>query len=158
MPRPQKNRSVRHPPLHSGFAPTGAAAGCLENLAVTLDEFEAIRLADFDGKSHHESAGEMGISRSTFSRLVERARNKVARFLIEGKHLQIDGGSVHFQTNAIRCDDCGHVSNPTFESETTRCSDCGSTNLADLAHGFGHGHCCYRHRDNERNESHAERR
>jgi predicted DNA-binding protein (UPF0251 family) len=117
----------------------------LENLALTLDEFEAIRLADFAGKNHIESAGEMGISRSTFSRLVERARNKVAQFLIEGRHLQIDGGAVHFQNNVIRCEDCGHLSNLTFDSETTRCPDCGSPNLADLAHGFGHGRCCHRH-------------
>ncbi len=92
----------------------------------------------------------MGISRSTFSRLVERARNKVAVFLIEGRHLKIDGGSVHFERNVIRCKDCGCLVHLTIESRTTRCPDCGSTNLADLAHGFGHGRCCHRHRGNRR--------
>ena len=114
MPRPQKKRSVHRPPLYSGFKPTGVRTRFLEQLTLTLDEFEAIRLADFLGKDHSESAGEMGISRSTFSRLVERARHKVAQFLIEGEHLQIDGGEVHFLGNVIRCDDCGHFNRYVF--------------------------------------------
>ena len=150
MPRPQKKRSVRRPPLHSGFKPTGVGGRYLEHLALSLDEFEAIRLADYEGSDHHESADAMGISRSTFSRLVERARNKVAQFIIEGKYLQISGGEVHFRGNVIRCEDCGHLSDRTFDSITTRCPDCGSTNLADLADGFGHGRCCYRHHGNMR--------
>ncbi len=151
MPRPQKKRSVRHPPIFSGFKPTGVRARFLDDLALTLDEFEAIRLADYQGKDHNESAGEMDISRSTFSRLVERARQKVARFLIEGKHLKIDGGEVHFERNLIQCDDCGHLLKLPFDEDAARCPDCGSTNLTDLADRFGHGHCCTRHyRDKRR--------
>ena len=150
MPRPQKKRSVHRPPLHSGFKPTGVRSRFLENLTLTLDEFEAIRLADFLGKDHNESAQEMEISRSTFSRLVERARHKVAQFLIEGKHLQIDGGEIHFHGNVIRCEDCGSVMNIPFDSNTTRCPDCSSTNLVDLADGFGHGRCCNRHHRNRK--------
>lgn len=150
MPRPQKKRSVHRPPLYSGFKPVGVGVRYLENLALTLDEFEAIRLADYEGKDHNESAGKMGISRSTFSRLVERARNKVAQFLIEGKYLQIDGGAVHFLGNVIRCEDCGYLLNLTLDLEATRCPDCGSKNLADLADGFGHGRCCSRHHGNKR--------
>lgn len=148
MPRPQKKRSVRRPPLHAGFKPTGVRARFLEDLDLTLDEFEAIRLADYQGKDHSESAGEMGISRSTFSRLVERARNKVARFLIEGRHLRIDGGAVHFQGNLLRCEDCGHLARTPLDSNTKRCPDCGSANLTDLAGAFGHGRCCHRHHHN----------
>lgn len=150
MPRPQKNRSVHRPPLHAGFKPTGVAARYLEDISLTLDEFEAIRLADFEGRNHDRSADDMGISRSTFSRLVERARRKVAQFLIEGKHLTIDGGAVHFRSNVIRCEDCGNLLNLAFDTETTRCPDCGSTNLVDLAHGFGHGRCCRGRHGNRR--------
>ncbi len=150
MPRPQKKRSVHRPPLHSGFKPTGVRNRFLEKITLTLDEFEAIRLGDFQGKDHNESAIEMGISRSTFSRLVERARHKVAQFLIEGKNLQIDGGEVHFNGNVIRCNDCGHLMNIPFDSETIRCLECGSENLVDLADGFGHGNCCFRHHRNMR--------
>ena len=150
MPRPQKMRSVHRPPIYSDFKPTGVRSQFLERLVLTLDEFEAIRLADYEGKDHSVSSGEMEISRSTFSRLVERARQKVSQFLIEGKHLQIEGGEIHFQGNLIRCEDCGHLLNTQFDSKPTRCPDCGSENLVDLADGFGHGRCCRRHHRNRR--------
>ena len=155
MPRPQKKRSVIHPPVYDRFKPTGGRSRHLEEVALTLDELEAIRLADYQGMDHNESAGEMEISRSTFSRLVEKARRKVARFLIEGKHLRIEGGEVHFARNLIRCGDCGHLLNTAFDSETKQCPDCGSSNLVDLAEGFGHGRCCARHHRNKRREDHA---
>jgi predicted DNA-binding protein (UPF0251 family) len=128
----------------------GVRARLLDKLELSLDEFEAIRLADYLGMDHNGSADKMEISRSTFSRLVERARRKVAVFLIEGKHLQIDGGQVHFERNLVRCGDCGHLLSSTFESDTSVCPNCGSTNLADLAGGFGHGRCCSRHHRNRR--------
>ena len=150
MPRPQKKRSVHRPPVYSGFKPIGVTTRFLDDLTLSLDEFEAIRLADYQGKDHSESAGEMEISRSTFSRLVERARRKVAQFLVEGKHLQIEGGEVHFERNLMQCDDCGHLLKMAFDADTTRCPDCGSANLVDLADGFGHGRCCTRHHRNRR--------
>lgn len=145
MPRPQKMRSVHRPPLFGDFKPTGVSARRLQTLPLALDEFEAIRLADYEGLEHAESAELMEISRSTFSRLVDRARQKVAQFLVEGRHLQIDGGEVHFQGNLIRCHDCGHMFNMALDSNLTGCPACASSNLIDLAGGFGHGLCCCRH-------------
>jgi len=150
LPRPQKKRIVRQPPIHTGFKPTGVRSRFLKPLALTLDEFEAIRLADYEGLDHADSAREMEISRSTFSRLVERARGQVAEFLIHGGHLQIDGGEVHFQSNVLRCSDCGELLHTNFDSDQATCASCGSTNLIDLAGGFGHGRCCYRHHKNRR--------
>ena len=67
MPRPLKMRSVQRPPLHGGFKPTGVKARFLKDITLTLDEFEAIRLADYEGQDQIEAAAAMGISRSTFS-------------------------------------------------------------------------------------------
>jgi len=117
---------------------------------LALDELEAIRLADYLGMDHTDAAHEMEISRSTFSRLVERARRKVAEFLVEGRHLRVDGGEVHFQHNRVRCDDCGHDLTTSLNSHPKKCPSCGSTNLIDLAGGFGHGRCCRRHHNNRR--------
>ena len=150
MPRPQKKRIVHRPPAHTRFKPTGVRSSFLEILPLTLDEFEAIRLADYEGYDHADSALEMEISRSTFSRLVERARRKVAEFLIEGRHLQIDGGEIHFQNNVMRCGDCGYLLTINFDSDQVTCPSCGSRNLIDLAGGFGHGRCCSRHHNNRR--------
>ncbi len=150
MPRPKKKRSVRRPPLFSDFKPTGVRAADLQLVALGLDEFEAIRLADHEGLDHAESAEQMGISRSTFSRLVEKARFKIAQFVIDGRRLQIEGGDVHFRGNLIECHACGHMFSMAFGADVSECPSCGSKNLIDLAGGYGHGNCCRRHQHRNR--------
>jgi len=142
MPRPKKKRLVYQPPLYTSFKPIGARVNALEQIALNLDELEAIRLTDYLGKEHSEAADEMEISRSTFTRLVEQARRKVAQFFIEGKHLFIEGGDVHFRGNILRCQQCGHMFKTGFEKPVQVCPSCGSSDLLDLAGGFGHGKCC----------------
>ncbi|MEE4256655.1 MAG: DUF134 domain-containing protein [Bacteroidales bacterium] len=142
MPRTEKDRIVHTPPLFSEFKPIGVPVHELINVILTLDEFEAFRLADYIGLSHAEGAEEMGISRSTFTRLIEKSRKKVADFIIEGRVLSIDGGNVHFRNNIIRCQDCGQMFKTTIRKEVKECPHCHSTNLLNLAGGFGHGKCC----------------
>ena len=97
MPRPQNNRIVHEPPIFIEFKPTGIARKDLEQQSLSLDELEAIRLADLTGMSHEEAAKEMNVSRSTFSRLIDRSRTKIATFLIKGQLLTINGGNIHFK-------------------------------------------------------------
>jgi len=142
MPRPKNNRIVHEPPLFSEFKPIGVPGTGLDRILLSLDEYEAIRLADFMGMSHEEAASEMEISRSTFSRLVDQARKKVAAFLIQGKLLAIEGGEIHFRYNIIRCLDCGHMFKIKIDTVVKDCPECKSENLINHAGGFGHGHCC----------------
>ncbi len=114
----------------------------LQRLSLALDEYEAIRLADYLGLDHTEAAQEMGISRSTFSRLIEKARQKTAQFFIEGKELCIEGGNIHFLGNVIRCHECGHMFNIDIGQSVSKCPECHSAKLVNLAGGFGHGLCC----------------
>lgn len=142
MPRPKNNRFVFEPPLFSEFKPVGIAARTLGHNLLTLDEYEATRLADLLELSHEEAAEEMGISRSTFSRLVAQARKKIADSLVNGKMLKIGGGNVHFRNNVIRCMNCGNIFKTKMNSNFCECPSCHSTNLQNLAGGFGHGSCC----------------
>jgi predicted DNA-binding protein (UPF0251 family) len=142
MPRPQNNRIVNKPPLFIEFKPIGAPAISLSKINLTLDEYEAIRLADYKGFNHEEAADQMHISRSTFSRLIVTARKKFADFMINGKILSIDGGNIHFSNNIIRCVDCGYMFKTKINKPLTNCPDCDSINLLNLAGGFGHGRCC----------------
>jgi predicted DNA-binding protein (UPF0251 family) len=73
----------------------------LEEVVISLDEFEAIRLADLDGMYQEAAAEQMGVSRPTFSRIIEAAHQKVADALVHGKRLRIEGGTV--RTGAFRC-------------------------------------------------------
>lgn len=61
----------------------------LEQSVLERDEVEAIRLADYEGLSHEDSAILMKISRATFGRILERARRKIADGIINGKALKI---------------------------------------------------------------------
>ncbi len=148
MPRPKKARIVRQPPLFTRFKPAGIRGTALSQLPMSLDEYEAIRLADYLGMDHVEAAVEMEISRSTFTRLIERARKKTAQLLTDGRILCIEGGNIHFRGNVIRCLDCGQIFSTGFQKYASKCHACGSTNLQDLAGSFGHGSCCRGHNRN----------
>lgn len=151
MPRPQDNRIVLEPPLFSEFKPLGIKGQDLEQVQLALDEFEAFRLADHIGLSHAEAAVEMGISRPTFSRLIEKARKNIADFIIRGKLLNIEGGSIHFRNNIIRCQNCGHMFKINISNTMSECPACHSKQLINLAGGFGHGKCChYKHQNKRR--------
>jgi len=76
------------------FKPAGVPACRLQWLNLTLDEFEAMRLADLDGLHQEQAAARMRISRQTFGRIVENARRKVAQALSSGMALSIEGGVV----------------------------------------------------------------
>ncbi len=142
MPRPEKDRIVHNPPLFDEFKPVGISGNLLREIELSLDEYEALRLADMLGMSHSEAADEMEISRSTFTRLIEKARRKLADFLINGKLLRINGGNVHFRKNIIKCENCGYMFKIDFETRFAKCPECGSERLLNLAGGFGHGRCC----------------
>jgi len=142
MSRPKNNRIVHEPPIFTEFKPTGVSAKSLKKVLLTIDEFEAIRLADFINMSHEEAAEEMEISRSTFSRLIEKSRKKMAEFIFQGKMLTIDGGSVHFRRNIFQCYECGHTVNINIDFPIVECPTCHSKELLNIAGKFGHGECC----------------
>lgn len=114
----------------------------IEEIKLSLDEYEALRLSDYNGLSQEEAAEEMEISRPTFTRLIEIARKKIADFIINGKMLTIEGGNIHFRKNIIKCDNCGYMFKINFGTKFVKCPECSSNRLINLAEGFGHGNCC----------------
>lgn len=105
MARPQKPRAIGKKPEITVFKPAGIPLKELDEVALTLDEYEAIRLCDYEGLEHAEAAELMEISRPTFTRLIEKARNKTAKAIIEGKALTVEGGKVVIQKRQ-RCGKC----------------------------------------------------
>ncbi len=76
------------------FKPTGIPARSLPEVVLSLDCFEAVRLADLEGLYHEAAARYMGVSRQTFGRIIETARKTIADAIINGKCLRIEGGPV----------------------------------------------------------------
>ncbi len=101
MGRPFSCRRIAGRPAASIFKPVGIPVRELEEVVVTLDEFEAMRLASLDGLYQEQAAAQMKISRPTFSRIIEAAHRKVADALVHGKALRIEGGPV--QIGRRRC-------------------------------------------------------
>lgn len=91
MPRPQRCRRICREPEFRRFAPEGANGE--DAVCLSLDEFEAIRLVDHEGKNHQECALSMGISRTTATEIYQSAREKIASSIVLGKPLIIEGGS-----------------------------------------------------------------
>lgn len=91
MPRPQRRRRVCSEPEYTEFMPKGSTG--YDVVILSTDEYEAIRLVDFEKKTHEQCAQQMDISRTTVTEIYERARFKLADSIVNGKRLVIEGGS-----------------------------------------------------------------
>ena len=92
MPRPFKCRRVFGMPEADYFKPRGIPLSDLQEIGLTIDEFEAIRLADLEGLYQEEAARKMNVSRQTFGNIIASAHKKIADALVNGRALKISGG------------------------------------------------------------------
>ncbi len=89
--RPKKYRIVRQDIRISQFSPRGKP-GRPDEVNLTMDEFEALRLADFMGLEQKKAAESMHISQQTFSRILKRAHKAISDAIVHGKIIKIQGG------------------------------------------------------------------
>lgn len=90
MSRPKKCRCIGCKPTSLYFKPRGIPLIQLEEVCLSLDELEAMRLADYEGLYHGQAAERMTVSRPTFGRILREARRKLAEALVDGKALRIE--------------------------------------------------------------------
>ncbi len=110
MPRRRRRRWVEFPPIFWGFKPWGFINPQIrEEVNLSLDEYEAIRLVDYLGLKHEDAAEKMNISRPTFTRILEDAHKKIADAIINGKELLIKGGDVEIKNKRYVCLDCNKI-------------------------------------------------
>ena len=133
MRGPYRKRLVQNIPNFKNFKPSGIPRKMLKKMEMTLDEYEAIRLADYQKLEHLEASEIMKISRPTFTRLIDRARQKIAGAIINGMELIIEGGNVDLQNTLFKCHDCGDIKETASNQQDENCSDCGSENIEDLS-------------------------
>ena len=89
--RPKKYRIVKVDPKIAQFSPRGKP-GRPDELDLTMDEFEALRLSDYMGLPQKDAAKSMRVSQQTFSRILKKAHKDVAFGLINGNTIKIQGG------------------------------------------------------------------
>jgi predicted DNA-binding protein (UPF0251 family) len=129
MARPFKRRRVCFNPEVTYFKPRGIPVAELGEVILTMDELEAIRLADLEGTY-----------RQTFGNIVKSARRKIATALVEGRALRIEGGVFTMSEKSFECGECRHEwSVPYGTGRPDACPQCSSPNLHRAASDRGPG-------------------
>lgn len=100
-PRPLKLRRVHCQPGVTYFKPRGIPMRQLEEVILTIDENEAIRLKNLEELDQNQCADKMKVSQSTFQRIITSANKKIADALYNGKAIKIEGGNVQFPKRYI---------------------------------------------------------
>ena len=127
MVRPHKNRMVAYNPDISYFKPRGIPLIDLQEVKITIDEYEALRLSDLMDMSYEDAANKMKVSRATFGRIVQRARKTVADALINGKAINIQGGSYRIidKKRIVICNNCNNKwEEPRGTGKPGNCPSC----------------------------------
>lgn len=160
MAREPKCRRVESVPKVSVFKPAEIPRSRLEEVVVKLEELEAIRLKDLLGLEQEEGAERMGVSRPTFQRILIEGREKIARALIEGHALRIQGGNYCLgqaqcrktERFKMRREDCLYSEKNTREKNQqkdgthmagTRIAICANTDSASALVDGRFGRCAY---------------
>ncbi len=94
MSRPCRCRRIRCNPDTNYFKPRGIPLDMLKEVNLTLDELEAMRLADWEGLYQEDAAKKMNVSRQTFGNIIKSAHRKISDVLLNAKALKIEGGVV----------------------------------------------------------------
>ena len=126
MVRPKCCRKIECSPDTKYFKPKGIPSALLEEIILTLDEFESIRLADYEELYHEQSAVKMNVSRQTFGRILESAHKKIADALLNAKAIKIEGGEVELAVNKeFKCIKCNK------RSDKVNCPYCKDKELKE---------------------------
>ena len=126
MPRPRKRRTIEYVPSDLTYKPVGRPLAELAQVWLSYEELEALRLADAEGLSQAGGGERMDVSRSTFQRILSRARSKVARALVNESALVI--GEPEALVQRWQCPHCGHtwaVLHGTGDAGPAICPQCG---------------------------------
>jgi len=128
-------RRVSFVPPVTYFKPSGLPMTELQEVRLLIEEAEAIRLKDFEGLEQEEGARKMNVSRSTFSRVLDSARQKIADALLNGKAIRIEGGSFEMAERHFRCIS-GHEWKVPFETLISappkNCPECDTPSIMPI--------------------------
>ncbi len=133
-PRNKRLRKVLNPPVIKGLKPYGPELdeSRLNEVSLLYEEYEALRLCDYDMFNHHQASVIMGVSRPTYTRIYASARQKIARALVEGSLISIEGGKVYFDSDWYHCSHCAcYFNNPERDKVVEQCPLCKSQQIAN---------------------------
>lgn len=133
VPRKIKLRKVVAPPTFKGYRPYGTIASDREPVELLYEEYEAIKLADYDGLKHLEAGKLMGISRPTFARIYDQARKKIALALSEAREIRTVYGNAVMDESWHLCMDCNARFTRPGTNASAHCPVCRSPKTASVS-------------------------
>ncbi len=140
MPRLKALRTLQELPVVKGFRPLWMRPNYRSAIVMQLEEYEAIRLMDYEHLTHEQAAEKMGVSRPTVTRIYDSARKKLATAMVEGRSFLIEGGEIQLEGVHLYCEDCQHkFTRPLTENDSHVCPQCGSRRILSLSECFTRG-------------------
>jgi uncharacterized protein len=130
MARPQKTRKICNPPKMLGFRPFGLQSCMKEAVILKFEEYESIRLVNYEMLPQEEAAKQMNVSRPTFTRIYNRALKQIAKSFVEGKAIEIEGGNYHLEKDWYRCRKCYKLIQGM--ENHSKCQDCKAFGESEL--------------------------
>ena len=124
MTRKRRLRRVVAPPGFKGYKPYGTVKESKEAVELLYEEYEAMKLADYDLMNHKEASVLMGVSRATFARIYESARRKIALSFVETKEIKTVFGNVCLDKNWFVCRKCNARFTKPVNSDQPICPIC----------------------------------
>lgn len=106
MPRPKKFRKVLAPPQMRGYLPYDIENSSGEPVRLKFEEFECIRLLNYESLSQEEASQRMAVSRPTLTRMYNAALKKLANALVIGLPIIIEGGQYELTDDWYKCRYC----------------------------------------------------
>ncbi len=131
MPRRKRSRRIQVPPVIKGMSVFGVRGRKSNEVTLRIEEYEVIRLLDYQNLTQEQAAVHMDVSRPTLTRIYEEARNKVATAFVEGRDLIFRGGDIYFDKNWFKCNSC-QASFSDYSDDTKNCAVCNSDDLISL--------------------------
>lgn len=126
MSRRRQPRKIVAPPAFKGYKPFGVSETNGGPVELLYEEYEALKLADYDMMTHHEACKLMDISRPTFARIYESARRKIAKALVETKQIRCVYGNAYFEDTWYQCRKCKNLFTMPDPGMDKRCPLCGA--------------------------------
>jgi predicted DNA-binding protein (UPF0251 family) len=126
MPRKTRPRKIVKPPGFRFYKPDGCVDLNQSDVELLYEEYEALKLADYDGMHHQQAAELMDVSRATFARIYESARRKIAKALVEVRQIKTVFGNADIDNKWFKCSDCNTKFNIPKNFTENICPFCGS--------------------------------
>ena len=132
MPRRRRLRKVVAPPGFKGYKPFGTTTIDKNFIELLYEEYEAIKLADYDLLNHKEASELMGVSRATFARIYESARRKIATAFVDVKEIRTTYGNAFLDKDWLVCNKCNSKFTIPNNSENHFCPLCKSLDICAM--------------------------